>query len=419
MRRASACGRSGPSPNVSPTGSAAATPKSRCPRFRWTSGPEVRGGRRCTPIRGAARSSGRASTWRWRSPSGSCSPFPTSRVRIATSWSPLSSPISARAGPRRSSNSADSSRPSSTSTPREGGPPSSTGSRNTSPAADRSQATFRASWPSGARTRHPAARRRQALRADHGRGRAGSGRADGYLRRPAGAQRSREVHDGAPAHGPVHCRRGGARLSAAAGAARRADGRARSTGAAGALGADRRAPFRGDDDPDVDPLHRGGSAPRRYGADHVARQVGGGRPAFEARGRTCRAKRDRGLWAAGTTRRGRGRGGSVRVSNAAHGDERFDPRRRRQRRLLDRRRPAPRQSRGRVRPAHRRGDRLMATTAAPRGARLGRLERPALTGVLVREVVNYSSYWKSSTFSSTVEPTIYLLAFGFGFGSLV
>jgi lipooligosaccharide transport system permease protein len=51
--------------------------------------------------------------------------------------------------------------------------------------------------------------------------------------------------------------------------------------------------------------------------------------------------------------------------------------------------------------------------------RLGRLERPALTGVLVREVVNYSSYWKSSTFSSTVEPTIYLLAFGFGFGSIV
>jgi lipooligosaccharide transport system permease protein len=55
----------------------------------------------------------------------------------------------------------------------------------------------------------------------------------------------------------------------------------------------------------------------------------------------------------------------------------------------------------------------------PRGARLGRLERPALTGVLVREIVNFSSYWKSSTFSSTVEPTIYLLAFGFGFGSLV
>jgi lipooligosaccharide transport system permease protein len=57
--------------------------------------------------------------------------------------------------------------------------------------------------------------------------------------------------------------------------------------------------------------------------------------------------------------------------------------------------------------------------ASSRTARIGRLERPALTGVLVREVVNFSSFWKSSTFSSTVEPTIYLLAFGFGFGSLV
>ena len=61
----------------------------------------------------------------------------------------------------------------------------------------------------------------------------------------------------------------------------------------------------------------------------------------------------------------------------------------------------------------------MATPAASRAPRLGRLERPALTGVLVREIVNYSSYWRSSMFSSTVEPTIYLLAFGFGFGSLV
>jgi lipooligosaccharide transport system permease protein len=64
----------------------------------------------------------------------------------------------------------------------------------------------------------------------------------------------------------------------------------------------------------------------------------------------------------------------------------------------------------------------MAATEAigtPRRRRLGRLERPALAGVLVREVINFSSFWKSSTFSSTVEPTIYLLAFGFGFGSLV
>jgi lipooligosaccharide transport system permease protein len=49
----------------------------------------------------------------------------------------------------------------------------------------------------------------------------------------------------------------------------------------------------------------------------------------------------------------------------------------------------------------------------------GRLERSALSGVLVREVVNFSSFWKSTTFSSTVQPTIYLIAFGFGFGSLV
>ncbi len=61
----------------------------------------------------------------------------------------------------------------------------------------------------------------------------------------------------------------------------------------------------------------------------------------------------------------------------------------------------------------------MAEASTPRIARLRRLERPALTGVLVREVVNFSSYWRSSTFSSTVEPTIYLLAFGFGFGALV
>lgn len=59
----------------------------------------------------------------------------------------------------------------------------------------------------------------------------------------------------------------------------------------------------------------------------------------------------------------------------------------------------------------------MSTTSPTR--RLRRLERPALAGVLVREIINFSSYWRSTTFSSTVEPTIYLLAFGFGFGSLV
>jgi lipooligosaccharide transport system permease protein len=61
----------------------------------------------------------------------------------------------------------------------------------------------------------------------------------------------------------------------------------------------------------------------------------------------------------------------------------------------------------------------MSVVTGTRRPRLHRFERSALTGVLVREVVNFSSYWRSATFSSTVEPTIYLLAFGFGFGSLV
>ncbi|WP_217914074.1 ABC transporter permease [Miltoncostaea marina] len=61
----------------------------------------------------------------------------------------------------------------------------------------------------------------------------------------------------------------------------------------------------------------------------------------------------------------------------------------------------------------------MTTRPVAGGRRLRRLEGPALAGVLVREVINFSSYWRSTTFSSTVEPTIYLLAFGFGFGSLV
>ncbi|WP_372791452.1 ABC transporter permease [Paraconexibacter sp.] len=54
-----------------------------------------------------------------------------------------------------------------------------------------------------------------------------------------------------------------------------------------------------------------------------------------------------------------------------------------------------------------------------RRRRMRRLERAALEGVLIREVINFRSYWRSATFSATVEPTVYLLAFGFGFGALV
>ena len=54
-----------------------------------------------------------------------------------------------------------------------------------------------------------------------------------------------------------------------------------------------------------------------------------------------------------------------------------------------------------------------------RGRRVHRLEPAALGGVMMRDVVLFKRYWKATTFSSVVQPTIYLLAFGLGFGSLV
>ncbi len=48
-----------------------------------------------------------------------------------------------------------------------------------------------------------------------------------------------------------------------------------------------------------------------------------------------------------------------------------------------------------------------------------RLEPAAMLGVMSRELTLFRRYWPSTTFSSVVEPTIYLLAFGFGFGALV
>lgn len=51
--------------------------------------------------------------------------------------------------------------------------------------------------------------------------------------------------------------------------------------------------------------------------------------------------------------------------------------------------------------------------------RLRRFELAAFAGVWKREMTLFRRYWISSTFSSVVEPTIYLLAFGFGFGTLI
>jgi len=52
-------------------------------------------------------------------------------------------------------------------------------------------------------------------------------------------------------------------------------------------------------------------------------------------------------------------------------------------------------------------------------ARMGRLEWPAISGVMSREVANFRTFWKATTFSSVLEPIIYLLAFGLGLGATI
>jgi lipooligosaccharide transport system permease protein len=54
-----------------------------------------------------------------------------------------------------------------------------------------------------------------------------------------------------------------------------------------------------------------------------------------------------------------------------------------------------------------------------RSGRLRRLEPAAIAGVMSRDITNFRTFWKSTTFSSVLDPTIYLLAFGVGFGTLV
>ena len=49
---------------------------------------------------------------------------------------------------------------------------------------------------------------------------------------------------------------------------------------------------------------------------------------------------------------------------------------------------------------------------------IGRLEPAALLGVMSRDVTLFGRYWKATTFSSVVQPTIYLLAFAAGIGAL-
>jgi lipooligosaccharide transport system permease protein len=48
-----------------------------------------------------------------------------------------------------------------------------------------------------------------------------------------------------------------------------------------------------------------------------------------------------------------------------------------------------------------------------------RLEPAAIGGIMSREVANFRTFWKSTTFSSVLEPVIYLCAFGLGLGATV
>ena len=139
--------------------------------------------------------------------------------------------------------------------------------------------------------------RARAARGDRARAR------DGQPRRPPRHPRRQALGR----HAPAPADRPRARAPPAARPARRADGRPRSAGAPGALGADRRAARRGHDDPDVDALHRGGPAPRRHRPDHVPRQRRRRRPARRARRRARGPRGGRGLRPAGEARRGRER----------------------------------------------------------------------------------------------------------------
>ena len=54
-----------------------------------------------------------------------------------------------------------------------------------------------------------------------------------------------------------------------------------------------------------------------------------------------------------------------------------------------------------------------------RGVAVRRLEPAAIAGVMSREVANFRTFWKATTFSSVLEPVVYLLAFGLGLGATI
>jgi lipooligosaccharide transport system permease protein len=54
-----------------------------------------------------------------------------------------------------------------------------------------------------------------------------------------------------------------------------------------------------------------------------------------------------------------------------------------------------------------------------RRATMHRLEPAAIGGVMSREIANFRTFWKATAFSSTLEPVVYLLAFGLGLGATI
>ena len=62
----------------------------------------------------------------------------------------------------------------------------------------------------------------------------------------------------------------------------------------------------------------------------------------------------------------------------------------------------------------------MSEAAAETATRpMRRLDPAAIGGIMSREVANFRTFWKSTTFSSVLEPVVYLLAFGLGLGATV
>ncbi len=60
---------------------------------------------------------------------------------------------------------------------------------------------------------------------------------------------------------------------------------------------------------------------------------------------------------------------------------------------------------------------MSAATGAAAKPPIRRLEPAVIAGVMSRELANFRTYWKGTTFSSVLEPIVYLLAFGLGLGA--